>query len=618
MSFTISSFINVLGWTLIHSLWQGAILFLLLKAVLLYMKNSPARVRYGLSCFALAGIFIFSVFTFYYQWERVSSFVQTTSITGNAATNGIVMHWENFSSAPLKENFKGDWALILVTLYAAGLLFFMGRAIRDMYLLKRIRNTGKKTFDPAWENYLAQLAHVWKIPQKMGLYLSKKVDVPVVIGYFKPVIYLPFSLANTLPPEQIETILLHELAHIKRADFLVNILQTLVETLLFFNPFVWAVSKLIREERELACDELVLSEKEPGVYAESLLALEENRRNKGKLILAAIHKKQQLFYRIKNIMEMKTRKFNTIQKLLVFLFIIITAFSISWLTPGKEKQISSIDKTQNVSIASTHFPAKDTTLPPPPIPPKPAPVSTPPAPPASLQNRPPVPPAPPHHMAYIDSVPKIIDSTLSVAAMGIQQYFNSEDWKKYMQSMKAYASSLKQYYKSEDWQKYQNQLKEYALQIKQYFNSKDWQKQQEAIQQQALALKQQFKSDAWRKQMDSMRYAFSINRPNTDSILRQVRSNIARLINKDTAIVTVTNGKKNVNINRLINRLDKDGLLENENNYKIRLDDRGLFIDGKKQANIYYKKYRSLVGKNTKIKLKKSKGTLSSSISTSD
>src|SRR5699024_8496579 len=337
MSFTISSLINALGWTLIHSLWQGAILFLLLKLVLLYMRDSPARARYGLSCFALAGIFIFFLFTFYYQCERISAFAQITSIAGNTATTETVPYGEIFSPAPLKGHLTTNWLLMLVGLYATGLFFFIGKVIRDIYVMRAIRNTGKKPVDRAWERYLAQLAQAWKIPQNVGLYLSRKVDVPVVIGYFKPVIYLPFSLMNHLPPEQIETILLHELAHIKRADFLVNMLQTLVETLLFFNPFVWVVSNTMRKERELACDELVIAEKEPGIYAESLLALEENRINKGKLILAATHEKQQLLYRIKKIMEMKTKKFNIAQKLLVLLFIVITAFSISWLTPGKKE-----------------------------------------------------------------------------------------------------------------------------------------------------------------------------------------------------------------------------------------------------------------------------------------
>ncbi len=616
MSFTISSFINALGWTLIHSLWQGAMLFLLLKLVLLYMKDSPARIRYDLSCFALGGIFIFFLLTFYDQWERISAFSQVTFHASGAATTGTALPGAAFSPPSFKDHFTGNWLLYPVGLYAVGLFFFLVKVIRDLYLMRTIRNTGKRPFDRVWENYLIQLARAWKIPQNVGLYLSEKVDVPVVIGYFKPVIYLPFSLVNHLPPEQIETILLHELAHIKRADFLVNILQTLVETLLFFNPFAWAVSKMINKERELACDERVVAEKGPKTYAESLLALEENRMDTGKLVLAATHKKQQLFYRIKNIMEMKTKKFNVAQKLLVFAFIIITAFSISWLTPGNEKHIPPRDKTQKAPVTIASVRAIDTTQPPAPTPPNPTLAATPPAVPANLQNKPPVPPVPPQPVIYIDSIPRIIDSTLSGVATGIQQYFNSEGWKNYMQSLKAYTSTLKQYYKSEDWQKYQKQLKDYARQMKRHFNSKEWQKQQEAIRKQALAMKQQFKSDAWKRQIDSMRYAFAINRPDTDSILRQVKKRIARLAHEDNAIMTVTDGEKSVNTNKLIDKLNTDGLLRNKDNYKIRLDDRGLFINGKKQPDTYYKKYRSLVGDHTRIKIKKNNGTTSSSIST--
>lgn len=600
----LTSLIYSLGWSLIHSLWQAAVIYLVLQTLLKYFKNSPARVRCMLSATALTGIFICFLLTFYAQWENTLTNITVNHIPATL-TAADVVSLPYFSGPSIPGSTTSGWLIYLVSLYAVGLLFFLGRVLRDLYLMQSIRHTRAFPFDPAWEKYLSKLANAWQISRNVGLYLSEKIDVPVVIGYFKPVIYLPFSIVNNLTPEQIETILLHELAHIKRADFLVNIIQTIMETLLFFNPFVWLLSKNIRQERELACDEWVIAEKEPKIYAESLLALEENRWHKGKFTLAAISKKQQLYQRIKNIMEMKKRKLNVAQKLLVTLFIVGSIVSISWLVPQKE---TTPDHSQN-SIAERASKAVKDTTPPLPAPPKTAPgaatipppatPATPSSPDANPLPDPPAPPAGPDSPApaapaVSDSLPDGLDSVVANAAATIRQYFNSDDWKHYKQSVKGYAASLRQ-----------------------YFQSNEWQQQKENIQQQAQALRQQLTSKNWQLKMDSFQTALSNNMPNLDSILSEVHNQVALL--RDSSI-TIRNNKahNNLQVNRLINRMRQDGLIRNNEPYKIRLDDRGLFVNGKKQPEQYYKKYRTLVGDHTKIKIKKEKDSYSSSISTSD
>lgn len=354
-----TSFIYSLGWSLIHSFWQAAIIYLALQLLLKFLKNAPAKIRYMLSVIAMAGILIAFLFTFYHQWERMYAATEITVTVPTAIASGTTASLPYFSDSNIAKPLTGGWLIYLVSLYAIGLLFFSGKVIRDLYLMQRIRHTRTFPFDPAWEKYLAKLANAWQISRKVGLYLSEKIDIPVVIGYFKPVIYLPFSIVNNLTPEQIETILLHELAHIKRADFLVNIIQTVVETLLFFNPFIWLLSKNIRKERELACDEWVIAEKEPKIYAESLLALEENRWDKGQFALAATSKKQHLYQRIKHIMEMKKKKLNVAQKLLVLLFILGSIISISWFVPQKSST-PQVDYLQNSAPGHSSSEMKDT------------------------------------------------------------------------------------------------------------------------------------------------------------------------------------------------------------------------------------------------------------------
>jgi bla regulator protein BlaR1 len=118
------------------------------------------------------------------------------------------------------------------------------------------------------------------ITQKVTVGLSHMVDVPCIVGFLKPVILLPITLSTYLEAEEIEAILMHELAHIKRNDYLINLLQQVITTLLFFNPCVLLINKIIGEERENSCDDLVVdSTKAPVIYAKALFKLEQSRQN---------------------------------------------------------------------------------------------------------------------------------------------------------------------------------------------------------------------------------------------------------------------------------------------------------------------------------------------------
>jgi hypothetical protein len=157
---------------------------------------------------------------------------------------------------------------------------------------------------------LQQAQDAMGIYRKVTLLLSSRVQVPVMLGAIKPVILLPVATISQLTPQQLEAIILHELAHIRRHDYLINIIQTLLETALFFNPFVWLISRAIRRERELCCDDLVVScAAEPIHYARALAYLAQTATQAGNtLSLAASGQKNQLLTRIKRIMEMNNTR----------------------------------------------------------------------------------------------------------------------------------------------------------------------------------------------------------------------------------------------------------------------------------------------------------------------
>ena len=186
----------------------------------------------------------------------------------------------------------------------------------------------------------------------MRTYFSRHVDTPMMIGFFKPVILLPLATMNHLSVQQFEAILLHELAHIRRNDYLLNLLQSVVDTILFFNPFTWWITKNIRNEREKCCDEMVLQLSDPYHYARALLALEEPLRNRA-LVMTAVGKHSQLLHRIKNIMEMKNNRINLRQKFIALLVIAIATVSVAWLSPRESKanpQIRQIETLRELQF----------------------------------------------------------------------------------------------------------------------------------------------------------------------------------------------------------------------------------------------------------------------------
>lgn len=614
---------NILGKTLLASLWQSLLVFCALRLLLWIMRDAAARLRYNLSVGALSVLGVWFAATFYAQWalqQQAAAFVIQVTAAGyplaGAVDQGGGLVVSSFAIASLI-----PW---LGLVYAAGLVLFSCRVFGDVVLLRKIRHSRHLPFDPAWEHYLDRLSRVWKITRKVRLFLSEKIDIPIVVGYLKPVIYLPLSMASNLPATQIEAILLHELAHVKRMDFFVNILQTVVETVLFFNPLVWWISKTIRRERENSCDDLVVSRTQPRTYAQALLALEENRMRTGRFVLAAADEKNQLFHRIKRMMEMKTKKLNVLQKLMVVAILAVSLLSVAWLAPAP------------IPRSSHHKGViRDTVRPAPPPPPVPVPAPVPPVPPvpATPAVSAPLPPLPPHRRPPVpDSLPRpddtatmaafpfhmpdraMNDSAVSRLQRQISTMVQSRQWQEYQKALQHYASSLQAYFTSKDWQDQQRKLQQSAKAFRDQFNQEDWKAYGEAAKAAAEKTKAYFQSDAWRNRMDSMKTLMEQYRPRIDSMAARMSHD--RMLWAKGPNGMVFTDAHTTDPTRLASMLQSDGLLKKESQYQIRINEDGLFIDGKKQAATYGEKYRKIVGDHTSVLIKKNGDKLKSEIKT--
>jgi GWxTD domain-containing protein len=276
---------KALSWTLFHSLWEGAIVALVL-ATALWAIRSP-RARHAVACLALAAMlasFGLTLGRLILQPEIQDSPAEIRRIP--PAASGFEAQWRAVKSET--ELRAADLLPWLAPLWIAGVLIFHLRSLASWMVARRLRHRGVCRAPDLWQQRLDQLRARLRLSRPVTLLESCLADAPVVIGYLRPVILMPVGLLAGLPAGQIESILLHELAHIRRYDYLVNLLQTFVEGLLFYHPAVWWISGLIRAERENCCDDLVVATTGDGhEYAVALAALEQNRCSTREAALAA-------------------------------------------------------------------------------------------------------------------------------------------------------------------------------------------------------------------------------------------------------------------------------------------------------------------------------------------
>ncbi|MGF7232085.1 M56 family metallopeptidase, partial [Arachidicoccus sp.] len=498
LHFFSSPFSEALGWSLLHSCWQAAAVFIYLKLILSLLPQATAKLKYLFAYSALVFVSLLFCLTFYHQFSL--------AIEHKEQLNQVLhAHLTPFSSYAAAKSFSKATLMaktipMLVSLYIIGLVLLTIRLLIAYITTRHLKKQNLLPVDPKWIDSLKQLKARLHINKPIQICISSKVDVPMMMGCIKPVILLPISIISNLSIYQIEAILIHELAHVRRQDYLFNLFQSAIETILFFNPFVWWISKKIREERENCCDQIVLQQTDnPHNYATALMLLESSRIQSQQLAMAAVNKKPLLFNRIKNIMEMKAKPINLKQKLAAVLIAFTAVCSIAWLSPKQEKTNGKNmpPSFEKPGIHQSSFVSDSLLLPAP----KALPANVP---------LPPAPPTPPGNLPMEDSIPLPpinnnvhlnIDTAISQQyAKNIEAYFNSDAWKNQQKNIEKQSKEIQKYFSSNDWKKQQENIQKAAKKMKQYFESKEWKDQQKNIEKHSKEIEKYFNSDAWKSQ----------------------------------------------------------------------------------------------------------------------
>ncbi len=262
---------SAIGWTIFHSVWEGAVISLALALALSLIR--PAALRYVAACAALFLLLAVSGATFLRVLPGPVDVVRIERSQAFPSSNGSLETADPGSTPRLASVLP--W---LSPAWLAGVWIFCMRHLADSLAVRRLRRTGVCCAPELWQDRLAALLRRVGVTVPVLLLESCLARVPVVIGHLRPLILMPVGLLAGLPASQIEAILLHELAHIRRRDYLVNVVQRLAEGLLFYHPAVWWISGIIRAERENCCDDLAVAvHGDAHAYALALEALEQNK-----------------------------------------------------------------------------------------------------------------------------------------------------------------------------------------------------------------------------------------------------------------------------------------------------------------------------------------------------
>jgi protein involved in polysaccharide export with SLBB domain/beta-lactamase regulating signal transducer with metallopeptidase domain len=296
------------AWTLVHFLWQGAAAAAGLALLSLLMRQASPVVRYRASCIAMLTMALAPALTFWTLGTKVSAHAPiayaTTAVplhAGTLAERSPTMLGEVTTVAPTPPRDRRlEW---LAAGWGVGVLALSLWRLAGWAKLRRLMRDVDDV-PGSWRESLSRIASRLEVTRPVRIMRASWVAVPSVVGVFRPVVLFPAGAIVGLTPGQFEALLAHELAHVRRGDYVVNLLQVFVETLLFYHPAVWWVSARVREEREHCCDDLAAVACGDRVqYADALASMEELRALPSQIALAAGGDRGALLRRVRRVLD---------------------------------------------------------------------------------------------------------------------------------------------------------------------------------------------------------------------------------------------------------------------------------------------------------------------------
>jgi len=296
---------QALSQALLHFIWQGALVAIALWLVLTLLRNSSPNARYVAGCGALALLAVLPVITAALLYTPLTAGKDVLIPTAPTILTGIT---ERAGASPQADSLLVSLKPWVLPAWMLGVALFALRLMWSWSHTRKLAATGTAP-EESLLSTVSGVARRLAVARVVRVLMSPLADVPSVVGWLRPVLLLPAASLAGLTPQQLEAVLAHELAHIRRHDYLVNVFQNLVEALLFYHPAVWWTSARIRYERELCCDDVAVEVcGDPVCYARALTLLEKERVLRPSLAMGSAG--GPLLHRIRRILMADRREYN--------------------------------------------------------------------------------------------------------------------------------------------------------------------------------------------------------------------------------------------------------------------------------------------------------------------
>lgn len=346
--------IYALAWTLVHSLWQLSLFFFLYKFIGSFFRQN-ASVRYWTGIGVLLVQFLVSGITFWKNYPKEASTKAMAFSVQNSSISHTLSTSEPINQAPLALssvweqtaiwlNLHLDW---LVMLWILGMSIMTIRLIGGYFYVQKLRWQCTNLVETDTENLFKQLLNQFDISRTVEIRESQLIESPLTIGYLKPLVLVPIGLLTGLSQGEIKAIFAHELAHIKRHDYLINIIQSMIEILFFYHPLVWVIGESIRQDREDCCDDWALEICQNKLYLAKALTFVETFRQQSKtsLTMAFSGNKPQLLGRIQRILGVQQKETTNPVGIISSVVVLALAFCCLNLTQVKAQASKLFNKS---------------------------------------------------------------------------------------------------------------------------------------------------------------------------------------------------------------------------------------------------------------------------------
>ncbi|MGQ7854562.1 M56 family metallopeptidase [Pedobacter sp. WC2501] len=345
------NWLHALGATLFHSLWLGVILALLAGLVMFTTRKASATWRYNLLTVCLALFVVAIGFTFYQELQQPVNHGQSQTVHQIGINLPKAIGDQQAVTNVQQDMYSGLnrilslWNAYAYQIVLVWFLIICGKSIQLMVGLNgvhHLRNHKTYAAGKKWDEKLNELAQKLGLTQQVKVMQSGIAQVPMVVGHFKPLILIPLGLLNGLSNAEVEAILSHELAHIKRKDYLVNLLQSFIEIVFFFNPAVLWVSQLIKTEREHCCDDLAIAcVNDRKNYVQALIVCQEFKQRAPAYAMAMSGNKGSLLHRASRMLFNTNSTLNKMEKtILTIALVSVVVCSAAFKSVGHAKTVT--------------------------------------------------------------------------------------------------------------------------------------------------------------------------------------------------------------------------------------------------------------------------------------